>query len=205
MKKTSLGILDYGMGNLYSIQHALNYIGIDSELVKNASTLKKFSHIILPGVGSCAEAYTRLLATGFADEIINCIEGKTNKILGICVGMQVLCSSTEEGGGSIGLNVFPNKVKLISTEEVTLKIPHVGFNEVSANHSYLLKNIHSRDFYFVHSYCVEKENASYEVGMTEYGNEFVSLIESENVFATQFHPEKSQHNGLKLLANFVSQ
>ena len=117
--------------------------------------------------------------------------------------MQVLCASTEESGGSIGLGVFPNKVKLIRSENSTIKIPHVGFNEISAKHSLLLENIDNRDFYFVHSYCVEKLNASYESGITFHGNSFVSLIESDNVFATQFHPEKSQKNGLKLLANFA--
>ena len=205
MKNKSVAVVDYKMGNIKSLINALNHIEIKSEFISKPEELKNFSYIILPGVGSSSEAYKRLNKLGFVEHLQDSVYERRTKLLGICVGMQVLGKSTEEDGGSSGLNFVDNKIKRLPTNlEKKMKVPHVGFNEVvNSGPSSLMEGLgnHS-DFYFVHSYGMEVLGKDYEVGVTNYSNPFVSLIEKDNVYGTQFHPEKSQTNGLNLLRNF---
>ena len=207
MKKKSTAIVDYRMGNIQSLINALKYIEVFPEFLSDPRKLKDFTHIVLPGVGSAVEAYRRLKKLEFIEYLQESVYERDSKLLGICVGMQILGQSTEEDGGSEGLNFVDNKIlKLPTNLDQKMKVPHVGFNEVvKSGPSKLLKDLsdHS-DFYFVHSYGMEVLTNDYETGITNYSNSFVSVIENENIFGTQFHPEKSQTNGLKLLSNFFA-
>ena len=205
MSNKSAAVIDYKMGNIKSLINALKHIEIKSAFINNPKELKNFSHIILPGVGSSNEAYRRLSSLGFLEYLKESVYEKNTKLLGICVGMQVLGKSTEEDGGSAGLNFVDNMIKKLPSDlEKKMKVPHVGFNEVvDSGSSSLLKGLtKNSDFYFVHSYGMEVLNKDYEKGVTHHSNSFVSLIEKGSVYGTQFHPEKSQTNGLNLLRNF---
>ena len=165
------------------------------------------THIILPGVGSFRKAMEIIKKKKLDFFLSEAIQDPNIKILGICLGMQLLGFSSEEDGGAEGLNFVDNRIlKLPTNLDQKMKVPHVGFNEVvKSGTSKLLKDMgdHS-DFYFVHSYGMEVVGRDYETGVTNYSNSFVSVIENENIFGTQFHPEKSQTNGLKLLSNFFT-
>lgn len=201
MTKPKTAIIDYGMGNIWSLKNALDHIEVDFELVSSPEELKNFSHIILPGVGSAKEAYERLKKSGFVDSIKECGFSRDKKILGICVGMQLMGTSTEEDGGSKCLGFFENKIVKLKQRN-NIKLPHVGFNSVDTNGHNLFENIEQKDFYFVHSYAMEIKDKDYEVGITKYRQNFVSATVHENIYGTQFHPEISQKNGLQLLKNF---
>ena len=140
---------------------------------------------------------------GFVESVTDCVIKRDKKILGICVGMQLMGGSTEEDGGSKCFGFFENRVLKLKQKK-GVKLPHVGFNSVSASSSSLFESIEQKDFYFVHSYALEVKNQSYEAGITEYNQKFVSVVIKDNIFGTQFHPEISQNNGLKLLNNFFN-
>ena len=203
MTKNNTAIINYGMGNIWSLKNALDNVKINYQLVSEPENLKKFSHIILPGVGSAKEAYQRLEKKGFVESITDCVIKRDKKILGICVGMQLMGESTEEDGGSKCFGFFENRVLKLKQKK-GVKLPHVGFNSVRASSSSLFESIEQKDFYFVHSYAMEVKNQSYEAGITEYNQKFVSAVIKDNIFGTQFHPEISQNNGLKLLNNFFN-
>ena len=198
-------VIDYGMGNTQSVLGALNYLGVDCLLTSDPREVAKSDTLLLPGVGSFRLAMERLIATGLAESIAEAVLCRNRKILGICLGMQLLASYGDEDGGSAGLNFFPGNVVRIPAQE-GLKVPHVGFNSVCFEAgSYLGRDIATvADFYFVHSYRLELQDRPGMTGTCDYGDEFVACYEHENVFATQFHPEKSQTNGLQLLSNFLS-
>ena len=201
MTTSSTAIIDYKMGNIWSLKNALDNLKIKYQLVSDPEKINHFSHIILPGVGSAREAYNRLEKSGFVESIKEAVLEKERKILGICVGMQLMGSSTEEDGGSKGIGFFKNKVLKLK-ENLGIKLPHVGFNNVQTNESVLFDGLKQKDFYFVHSYAMESTSGDYEAGITDYKQKFVSVVERENIFGTQFHPEISQKNGLILLDNF---
>ena len=202
-----VSIVDYDMGNVWSVLSACRHLGVQATLVNDPDKIYHADCLILPGVGSSNEAYRRLSNLGFLEYLKESVYEKNTKLLGVCVGMQVLGKSTEEDGGSAGLNFVDNMVKKLPSDiEKKLKVPHVGFNEVvDSGTSSLLKGLKKNsDFYFVHSYGMEVLNKDYEKGVTHHSNSFVSLIEKGNIYGTQFHPEKSQTNGLNLLRNFFS-
>tara|TARA_B100001250_G_scaffold411871_1_gene441596 strand:- start:2440 stop:3060 length:621 start_codon:yes stop_codon:yes gene_type:complete len=205
MKK--IGVIDYGMGNINSVVNALKYLGVEYKVTNSSSDLKNLSMLILPGVGSFKKAFLNLENLNLTQEIKNQVLIKKKKILGICLGMQLLGSSSTEDGYTKGLEFINNKVtKFEFSAEQNLRVPHVGFNNIknlSENFS-LFKNIKKKDnFYFVHSYkmVLEKNN---QYALSEYGIEFLAAYQKENIFGVQFHPEKSQSSGIQLLSNFIS-
>lgn len=199
-----LTIVDYGMGNLHSVIAALEYLGARTEISANPSTVACADTLLLPGVGSFYKAMQRLDETGLADAIREAIEGRGRKILGICLGLQLMADYGEEEGGRAGLGLIPGNVTRMP-RNAGLKVPHVGFNQVRfAPGSRLLAGIEQGvDCYFVHSYRLEVQERPGLAALCDYAGDFVAAYEHETVFATQFHPEKSQTNGLRLLANFL--
>ena len=196
-------IVDYGMGNLRSVSKALEHLGAQVKVGNQVSDLENADKIILPGVGAFGDAVDELKTRGLFDAVKNSLSsGK--KFLGICLGMQLLMESSQESEGSEGLGRFRGSVDLFRSKEV--KVPHMGWNQVKHKNSHpLLQNVPDQSFfYFVHSYYVNVKDESIVIGSCNYGDEdFAAIIGNENIFATQFHPEKSQEMGLQILKNFI--
>jgi imidazole glycerol-phosphate synthase subunit HisH len=203
-----LAIIDYGMGNLRSVSKALEAAGASKvRIVSEAKEILKADKIVLPGVGAMAEAISALRKLNLIEPIKESIFRKP--FLGICLGLQLLFTESEEGGRVRGLGIFKGKVRRFSGR---LKVPHMGWNQIKRNTrdarrgAAMWKGIPDNSyFYFCHSYYVVPEDKSIIVSNTDYGKEFVSSISRDNLFACQFHPEKSQAAGLMLLKNFVRQ
>jgi glutamine amidotransferase len=197
-------IVDYGMGNIKSIITTLNFLGVSEVLVTNDfADLKSADKLILPGVGSFAKAMTKISENNIDEKLFDLVKINKKPILGICLGMQLLCISSTEDGYSKGLGFINANVSKF--EEQGIKIPHVGFNQVEKNGNSILfqEIIDYSDFYFTHSYKVtSSENINQS--MCHYGQTFIAAFEVENIYATQFHPELSQNNGLQLLKNFLN-
>ena len=198
-------VIDYGAGNLTSVLLALKFLGDDPVITDDPALLEQADRIIFPGVGSAASGMEGLKRKNLDAALKKCcIQNKP--ILAICLGMQMLLEFSEEDDGVNGLGLFPGKVKLFKfPPEQRIKVPHMGWNTVRQNGHALWKNIPDNSaFYFVHSYYVSADNASDIAGITEYGDfEFVSTVARKNLFATQFHPERSGEMGLQLLKNFL--
>ena len=199
-----IAIVDYEMGNLRSVHKAFEAVGCDAVVTRDPDVLDRASHMVLPGVGAFGDCVNNLKRFGLVEPIRRSIsQGKP--FLGICLGLQVLFTESDEFGSHQGLDIL--KVKRFSFSEGQgkgLKIPHMGWNTVQARiPSPLLKEIPQDSFvYFVHSYYVEPAEAEIICTETTYGIPFVSSIARDNIFACQFHPEKSQRIGLQLLRNF---
>jgi imidazole glycerol-phosphate synthase subunit HisH len=199
-------IVDYGIGNLWSVSSALHYLGYDSVVSSTPSEIANADVIILPGVGSFRKAMLALRNSRLDEAILEAVSGKGRKIIGICLGMQLLAIHSTEDGETEGLGLISTQVEQFNIDSIgRLKVPHIGFNEVrSQEQSILFKGIApSSDFYFVHSYRLLAGGLPGRHGICHYGQDFLAAYEHENIFATQFHPEKSQTNGLKLLKNFL--
>ncbi len=200
-----VGIVNYGAGNLYSIMGAMEYLKTPYELVSSGDALQKYSHILLPGVGSFRKAMAKLHELNLVVPIRHCANELKIPILGICLGMQLFCSSSDEDGFTEGLNLVKGHFSLFDSSK--RKVPHIGFDSVYPDmESRLFQNIADGvDFYFVHSYRLIDLEDNVKYAYTEHdGERFVSAFEKENIFGTQFHPELSQGNGLKLLQNFLN-
>jgi len=196
-------IIDYGLGNIHSIENAVKKLGYHAMVVRKPSELVEATHIILPGVGSFQHAMDNLNESGMNRAIIEA--AKEKYILGICLGMQLLCKSSEENGLFKGLELIDARVLRFS-ETKGYSIPQIQWNKVfKDSNSILLKNIESDDFfYFLHSYYIRLDSNVDVVGTTRYcDNTYPSLIENGNIMAVQFHPEKSAESGLKLIENFI--
>ncbi len=192
-----IGILDYGMGNLRSVQKAIEFLGGKAVVTSDTGTLDGCERLILPGVGSFAAGMENLRASGLADYVLRRVPD--TPVLGICLGMQFLLSSSEEEGEHAGLGLIPGKAVRFTQG----KIPHMGWNGVEEMRSPLMEGIAAgTQFYFVHSYyaCVAPEDV---IGKTEYHISFASAIARGNAYGVQFHPEKSGAAGLQLLRNFM--
>ena len=203
MSSSKLTIVDYGMGNIWSVESAMRFLNVQVDISSDPEFISKSECIILPGVGSFKEAMDALKISSL-DEALSSARNKGSKILGICLGMQLLGLSSTEEGLTNGLNFFEREVEYFSDDN-DIKVPHIGFNSVySDKNSRLFKEIdHGSDFYFVHSYRMKMNNGDANHSYCVYGEKFLSSFESENIFGTQFHPEKSQTNGIKLLQNFL--
>jgi len=198
-------IINYKMGNLNSIANAIEYIGEKSLISNEIKDIKNADYIILPGVGAFSEGIKNIKDLNLINVLNEEVIKKRKPILGICLGMQLLADEGYEGGLNKGLGYIKGKVKRFNLKNKDLRVPHVGWNEV-----YLRKNCplfynlkESEVFYFVHSYHLIPEE-DITVGICDYGKKFVAVIQKENIFATQFHPEKSQKSGLQILKNFIN-
>ena len=207
-----IAIIDYESGNLKSVSKAVELASknilnkSDVKIINSASELGHFDKIVLPGQGSFKQCYQSLLSIdGIIDELSNFVLDKQKPILGICVGMQLFSTYGEEDGGSQGFDWIKGKVKKINLTNQNLKLPHMGWNNIQINEkSKLLSGIQNDShFYFVHSFAFDVENNSFVSATTNYSIEIVSAVEKDNIFGTQFHPEKSQANGIKILENFI--
>ena len=199
-------IIDYGMGNIFSVVSAFKYLGAEVEIVSDPEEILKSSILVLPGVGSFRNAMEFLRERNMDEAIIDAVTNKGVKILGICLGMQLLGSHSTEDGETDGLGLLPNQVERFTSKEVYgRKIPHVGFNSLHISEKQsLFKDLpHLTDFYFVHSYRMLIEDLQGRYATCKYGVEFLAAYEIGNICGTQFHPEKSQTNGLIMLKNFL--
>lgn len=197
-----IAIIDYGAGNLQSVAKALARLGRAAEVTSAPDRVLNARAVILPGVGAAGDAMRNLERLGLIEPIKRVIaEGRP--FLGICLGLQVLLTSSEEGGGCRCLNVFPGTVRLLPPG---LKVPQMGWNQVrqKVRHPVFDGIPDGSDFYFVHSYYADPLDRSLVAGETEYGTAFCSVLVKGNLVATQFHPEKSGGVGLRFLENFIT-
>lgn len=202
-----IGIVDYGMGNLHSVQNALEFLGAACRVTRDEQALLDCDKIVLPGVGSYRAAMRNIEGTGLREILDRCVNQQGKPLLGICLGMQLLAERGDEDGPSEGLGFVSGHVKRFSVEEqARLAIPHTGFNAVTFSSAAALADGlgASADFYFVHSYRMECRDPADVIGWCDYGERFAAIVQRGNVLGTQFHPEKSQTNGLRLLANFIA-
>lgn len=194
-------LIDYGVGNLYSVEKAVTAVGGEVKVTSDPEDLKRAEKIILPGVGAFGDCMKNLEATGLIPTILEQISQK-KFLLGICVGLQILFEKSEESPNVKGLGIFKGEVKKISAEN--LKIPHMGWNSVNFGESKIFAGIKNNSyFYFVHSYHASPDEKNLISATSDYGEKITAAFESENIFATQFHPEKSGDVGLKILKNFI--
>ena len=200
----TVAVIDLGIGNIGSLTNALYRLAIDYELCSSPVGIDNCTHIILPGVGSFDEGMKQLEVSGL-DEAIKSYVLEGTPLLGICLGMQLLASYGFEGRFRKGLCLIPGEVRKLELSNCH-RIPHVGWNTASIHrdHAAFIDVKRNVDFYFVHSYHLIPEDSSLAISKTVYGTEFVSSVGFSNVVGIQFHPEKSQKNGLKILENFVS-
>jgi len=204
-----IAIIDCGAGNLHSVRKAFQSQlpeGASLDVVTDARALGDATHIVLPGVGAFADCMNGLAALpGMRDALEAKVLNGTTPFLGICVGMQMLFQRGHEHGVHDGLGWFDGEVKMIAPKDATLRIPHMGWNRLQRRHeSSFFNGVEDQSFvYFVHSYAATGCNAQEVLATVDYGGEIVSVIGRKNIVATQFHPEKSQAVGLRLIRNFL--
>lgn len=196
-----VAIIDYGAGNLHSVKNALDYLGADSVITSDKDTILGASHVILPGVGSFGDAMECIRNSGLFDTVKEVADG-TRPFLGVCLGLHLLFEESEESPGVKGLGIFGGKV--VKIPDCGLKIPHMGWNNLKSGKTSRILPDSGEFMYFVHSYYIEPEDKEIISSYTTYGEELAVSIEKGNVFAVQFHPEKSGKAGLAILKKFIS-
>ena len=199
-----IAIIDYGAGNLQSVKKAFDFIGAESVITNDPEVILSADKILLPGVGSFGDAMDSMEKNGLVETVKECaLSGKP--FLGICLGLQLLFEESEESPGVNGLGIFKGKIKKFSSD-MGLKIPHIGWNSLEIKQKdTLFKDIPENAYvYFVHSYYLHAEDENDVATVTNYGIDFHSAVGKNNIFATQFHPEKSGDVGLQILRNFAS-
>jgi len=196
-----IAIVDYGAGNLRSVANAITKLGCSPKVASNPRDVLDAYAVILPGVGAAQAAMDSLTESGMVNVVYELIR-EERPLFAVCIGLQVLFSDTEEGGGHRCLGVIPGVVRKLP---LGLKIPHMGWNQVKQKFSHpIFEGIPDEaNFYFVHSYYADPEDTSLVVGTTDYGVPICSILTKGNLIATQFHPEKSGEHGLKMYANFL--
>ncbi|MEW6574566.1 MAG: imidazole glycerol phosphate synthase subunit HisH, partial [Bacillota bacterium] len=195
-----IAVVDYGMGNLRSVEKGLVRAGFDARVVSEPEAVARAAGVVLPGVGAFADAMANLRSSGLLEVVIQTLE-KGKPFLGICLGLQLLFEASEEWGETPGLGFFAGRVRRLPEG---VKVPHMGWNElIFTRPTPLFADVPDRTrFYFVHSYYVDPQDREVVLGETKYGIRFAVAAGKENVFGIQFHPEKSSSWGLKILANF---
>lgn len=198
-----IAIIDYGAGNLHSVKNALDFLGAESKITGSASEILSADKVILPGVGAFGSAMNALTASGLKEVIFE-VADKGTPLLGICLGLQLMFEKSEEAPDVKGLGLF--KGTIVKIPDRGLKIPHMGWNDIEVvKDSRILHNIGENPFvYFVHSYYLNASDESVVSAYTNYGERLGIAVEKDNVFATQFHPEKSGETGMKILKNFIN-
>lgn len=206
----TIAIIDYGMGNLHSAAKAVEKVsdGFRVRVTDDAAEIEAADRVIFPGVGAIRDCKKGLIDSGLEETVRHVIANKPT--LAICVGMQLLMDTSEENGGVDCLGIIPGNVRLfnenwhVNGSDDKIKVPHMGWNQVLQKGSHPLWRDIAQDsrFYFVHSYYITLAESQYLAGEAEYGQSFCAALTKDNLFAVQFHPEKSQHAGLQLLANF---
>jgi len=195
-------IIDYGSGNQKSLYNLIDYLGYNVSLSRTDKDIRNSTHLLLPGVGSYADLMERIKNLNLNDLINEHVLIKKKPFLGICVGMQVLSSFGNEYKRTKGLNFIEGEVRKINSE--ALKIPHIGWNNISFKKDSFLEDesLINLDFYFLHSYVFDPSDKNNIIGFTKYGEIFPSIINKENIWGFQFHPEKSQQAGQIILKKF---
>jgi glutamine amidotransferase len=195
-----IAIVDYGMGNLRSVEKGFLKVGVDARVVREPQAVDDADAVVLPGVGAFRDCIRNLTQTSMTESIMRSIR-KGKPYLGICLGLQVLFTESEEFGIYKGLDVFKGRVVRF---QIDLKVPHMGWNNVKIlRKPPIFDGIQDESFfYFVHSYYVAPDDTAVVSTTTDYGITFTSMVWKDNIFATQFHPEKSQESGLRILKNF---
>ena len=206
MTNGKVAIIDYGINNISSFVKAFNKIKVKTEVINHCDKLSSYQHIVLPGVGSFDFGVQNLIKQGLFDEIRN-LSKKGHYILGVCLGMQLLFEDSEESKNGIkGLSLLEGGSKKLKTNEVndSIKVPHVGWNNLNVlGKKKILQNVSDGDnFYFIHSYFVKPKKPEIISAACVHGLEFPAVVEFENIIGIQFHPEKCQINGLKILEKF---
>jgi imidazole glycerol-phosphate synthase subunit HisH len=201
-----LAIISYGMGNLRSVANAFESLGCSVTVTDRPEDLRNAERIVLPGVGAFGEGMRNLSVTGWVDALEEQVRQQGKLFLGLCLGMQLLATTGTENGSHQGLNWIPGVVERIHSADPSLRLPHIGWNDVSfIKTDGLYAGLgDSQVYYFVHSYVFRPESASAVSGVCMYGAEFAASIEVGNICATQYHPEKSQKAGLATLKNFLN-
>ena len=199
-----IAIVDLGLGNLFSVRQALQYLKIPCTVTSDSAEIRKASKLILPGVGNFYKASEKLRETGLGELIRKEVLEQGKPILGICLGMQLMAAYGEEGGGSPGLGLIPGRIRLLRSEDKSPRLPHVGWDDVQHGQKGLFAGIPDNAcFYFVHSYALMEFPADVETATCEYEILFAAAFQKGHIAGFQFHPEKSQKHGLKLLENFT--
>lgn len=209
---SSVAVIDYGMGNLRSVAKALEHVGggASVRVTYDPGLIRRSDRVVFPGVGALRDCMAELERLGLDEVIRECLKNKP--FLGICLGMQGLLDHSEENGGADGFGFFGGQVRGFGADlkdaasGARLKVPHMGWNEVRQTHPHPLWEGIAQDsrFYFVHSYYAAPTDPADIAGTAHYGHDFAAALARDNVFAVQFHPEKSQQAGLTLLANFMA-
>lgn len=204
-----IAIVDYGMGNLRSVQKGLERVGASAEIAQSPDALARASKLVLPGVGAFRDAMAHLREQDLIEPLVEAAQSG-RPFLGICLGLQLLFDVSYEDGEYPGLGIIPGRVVRFDFSKnpaaAGLKIPHMGWNQVTwTTPCPLFQGLSSgQHFYFVHSYYVDPVDPEVTCGRCDYGRQFTAMIQRRNLFATQFHPEKSQQAGLTMLRNFAA-
>jgi glutamine amidotransferase len=206
MPGNKVGIVDYGMGNLLSVYSAFDYLGTDVMICKRPEELDEADRIVIPGVGAFKDCIRKINEAGMREALDEHVLRKGKPTLGICLGMQVMASHGTEGGNFEGLGWFDATVTRLTPSDTSLRVPNIGWNDVAYDSSVpLFKGLPAKcDFYLVHSYFMDTVDPSDIVATYEYSQKVTAAVLKNNIFATQFHPEKSQDHGLRLLENFIA-
>ena len=201
-----IGIVDYGMGNLLSVYNAFSFLGSNVKICRNPEDLDDTDRLVVPGVGAFKDCISKLKSLGFIDALNEYVLHKAKPTMGICLGMQIMACRSFEGGESQGLGWFDADVVRLHPDDSALRIPNIGWNEITYQEELpLFKGIPQRaDLYLVHSFYMNCKNPIDIVATYDYGNIVTAAVLKNNIFATQFHPEKSQDFGLRILENFIN-
>jgi imidazole glycerol-phosphate synthase subunit HisH len=201
----TIAIVDYGLGNLRSVAGAVEKLGFEPVITSDEAALQSADKLILPGVGAFGDGMANLKQRGLVAVLNRLVLQESRPVLGICLGFQLIARRSDEFGQHDGLGWIDAEVRRLTPEDSSLRVPHVGWNDlIRTGASLLFDDIPEQSlFYYVHSHCVHMADPSV-VGECDYGQRFVAVVQQDNIYGTQFHPEKSQQGGLTLLSNFLA-